>query len=97
MSAEHDAIADRLAKKFRAKHYRTGFDVRKHDLVIEVALSEQQIRESVKKLKGSKVKRRYVAVRHEEIDKATKLARGTGVGVMNMLGEIRKRTKRCYK
>jgi len=94
MSEEHDAIAERLAKKFHARYYRRGIDVRKPGLKIEVALSEQEIRESIGKLEDSRVEKRYVATRYENIDKAIKLAKGTGVGIMNTLGEIRKRTRR---
>ena len=94
MSEEHDAIAERLAKKFRAKYYRKGIDVRKPGLRIEVALSEQEIQESIEMLKDSRVAKRYVATRYKNIDKAIKLAKRTGVGIMNTLGEVRKRTRK---
>jgi len=94
MSYDHDEIADSLAKRFRAKHREKGVDIVSKDRAIEVAVTENDLRQSIGQLNRSRAEKKYMAVPPPLYDKAENLLKGTGIGIMNTRGDIRKRSKR---
>ena len=92
--SEHDMIAEGLARKFRTRHRREGVDIRKGSRAIEVAASEGDLYQSMRQLRASRKRHKYVAVPSGLLGKAKEIARGTGIGVMGPTGKIHKRSRR---
>jgi len=93
MGSRHDRAARRIARKFRAKYRRKGVDVVAKDRAIEVACSLSDLYQSMRQLISSRRRIKYLAVPRELQDIALKLTKGTGIGVMNLRGEIIKRAR----
>src|SRR6266571_469983 len=90
---KHDRIANEIAdKKGTVYHSDRGVDIRTPSQVIEVEVDPAKFKEGVKQLQGSD-KPRYLAVPNELVSEAIDYTKGTGVGVMNEHGRIRKRAK----
>jgi hypothetical protein len=90
---KHDRIAKEIAeKKGTEYHPEKGIDVRTSTQVIEVEVDAGKLKEGVQQLQGSK-KARYLAVPNELVREAITYTEGTGVGVMNEHGRIRKRAR----
>lgn len=94
MTSEHDRIAERLAKKFRTKHLREGVDLKTKDLAIEVAATDSDVYQSVGQLNRSRKPKKYIAVPTSLLPTAKRTLEGTGIGIMDDKGKIRKRTRK---
>jgi len=94
MSHDHDAITNRLAKKFRTRHRHKGVDIVSRGKAIEVAASQNDIYQSVGQLKRSRARKKYMAVPQSLVPFTKSQLRGTGIGVMNLSGKIKKRSRR---
>lgn len=92
--SRHDMAVDRIAKRYGGKHRRKGIDLLHMGLGIEVAIDDSDIYQSIEQLKRSRATRKYIAVPSSQVPKACKLTMGTGIGVMNLEGTIKKRTRR---
>ena len=92
--SEHDKAADRLAKKFETTHRQEGVDIRIPGMSIEVAVTDDDIRQSIGQLKRSRAEKKFMAVPASKSDQAKKLLRGTGIGIMDLDGNIKKRTRK---
>ncbi len=90
---KHDRIANEIAdKKGTAYHSDKGVDIRTPNQAIEVEVDAGKFKEGVQQLRGSS-RARYLAVPNELVSEAIDYTKGTGVGVMNEHGRIRKRAK----
>ena len=88
---KHDRIAQEIAtKKGTVYHADKGVDVRTSTQAIEVEVDAATFKEGVRQLQGSS-KARYLAVPNEIVKDAIEYTQGTGVGVMNEHGKIKKR------
>ncbi len=88
---KHDRIAKEIAeKKGTEYHSDKGADIRTPRQVIEVEVDAATFKEGVRQLQGSS-KARYLAVPNELVEEAIEYTEGTGVGVMNERGKIKKR------
>jgi hypothetical protein len=88
---KHDRIAKQIAeKKGTAYHSDKGVDIRTATQSIEVEVDPGTFKEGVRQLHGS-TKARYLAVPNELVKEAVEYTQGTGVGVMNERGVIKKR------
>ena len=88
---KHDRIAKYIAaKKGTEYHSDKGIDVRTTSQAIEVEVDANTLKEGVRQLQGTK-KPRYLAVPNELVKEAREYTKGTGVGVMNEKGKIKKR------
>lgn len=94
MSCDHDRIAGRLAKSFKTKHRDRGVDIVSRGVAIEVAVTRDDLFRSVRQLRRSRAKKKYVAVPSALIPKAKEILEGTGIGIMNTRAKIRKRSRR---
>ncbi len=90
---KHDRIAKVIAKKKGAEYHPVkGVDVRTSTQAIEVEVDAEKLKEGVQQLRGT-TKARYLAVPNELVNEAIKYTKGSGVGVMNERGRIRKRAR----
>jgi len=90
----HDQIANRLARKFKSTHRHQGVDILSQGRAIEVAVTLNDLYQSVKQLKRSRAPKKYLAVPLCLLPKARKLLKGSGIGIMNTKGRI---IKKCRK
>jgi len=90
---KHDRIANQIAdRKNAVYHSDRGVDIRTPTQAIEVEVDPATFREGLRQLQGSG-KARYLAVPNELVREAIDYAEGTGVGVMNERGSIKKRAR----
>lgn len=90
---KHDRIAKEIAdKKDTEYHSDRGVDVRTSTQAIEVEVDPAKFKEGVQQLRGTD-KARYLAVPNELVKEAIGYTEGTGVGVMNEHGRIKKRAR----
>ena len=90
---KHDRIAKAIAKKKgTVYHSDSGVDVRTPTQVIEVEVDSATFSHGIRQLQGSQ-KSRYLAVPNGLVKDAIERTQGTGVGVMNEHGRIRKRAR----
>ena len=94
MGKRHDRAVDRLTKIFGGKHRRQGIDLVSKGLGIEVAVTDNDVKTSVRQLQRSRVQTKYLSVPSELVDRAKKQTKGTGIGVRNLRGTIKKRARR---
>jgi len=88
---KHDRIAKEIAaKKDTEYHSDKGVDVRTSTQAIEVEVDAGTFKEGLRQLRGTG-KARYLAVPNELVKEAVEYTQGTGVGVMNEHGKIKKR------
>lgn len=88
---KHDRIAQEIAdKKNTEYHSDKGVDVRTSTQAIEVEIDAAKFKGGVQQLRGTE-KARYLAVPNELVKEAVDYTQGTGVGVMNEHGKIKKR------
>jgi hypothetical protein len=88
---KHDRIAREIAdKKGTEYHSDKGVDIRTPRQAIEVEVDAGKFKDGVRQLRGTD-KARYLAVPNELVNEAIDYAQGTGVGVMNEHGRIKKR------
>ena len=93
----HDQIAENLAKKFGTEYKKhKGIDIVTKDKVIEVETTKSGIYQGIKQVKRSS-KAKNIAVNDRNIQNALDATEGTGIGVMNEMGETIKRGKRGEK
>ena len=90
---KHDRIAKEIAEK-KGVEYNSdkGVDIRTSTQAIEVEVDANKLKEGVRQLQGSS-KARYLAVPNEIVKEAIDYTTGTGVGVMNEHGRIKKRAR----
>lgn len=90
---KHDRIAKRIAeKKVAAYNSDKGVDIRTPTQAIEVEVDSNKFKEGVRQLQGTP-KARYLAVPNDLVKEAIDYTTGTGVGVMNECGRIKKRAR----
>ena len=90
---KHDRIANEIAdKKGTVYHSDKGVDIRTPSQAIEVEVDAGKLKEGVRQLQGS-TKARYLAVPNALVGEAIEYTDGTGVGVMNEHGRIKKRAR----
>lgn len=88
---KHDKIAKQIAALKRAiYHSDKGVDIRTATQAIEVEVDAKTLKEGVRQLQGTK-KARYLAVPNKLVKDTKEYTKGTGVGVMNEKGKIKKR------
>lgn len=90
---KHDRIAKNIAeKKGAAYHSDKGIDIRTSTQAIEVEVDADQFKDGVRQLRGTN-KARYLAVPSKLVKEAIDYTSGSGVGVMNEHGRIKKRAR----
>lgn len=88
---KHDKIAKQIAKiKGSEYHSDKGVDIRTSTQAIEVEVDANTLKDGVRQLQGTN-KARYLAVPNELVSDAKEYTKGTGAGVMNEKGVIKKR------
>jgi len=88
---KHDRIAKEIAgKKGEEYHSDKGVDIRTSTQALEVEVDAGKLKEGVRQLQGTN-KARYLAVPNDLLKEAIDYTKGTGVGVMNEHGKIKKR------
>ncbi len=93
MVTKHDKIANEIAeKKGTVYHTEKGADIRTPGQVIEVEVDAEKFKEGVRQLRGYQ-RAGYLAVPNRLVREAIEYTKGTGVGVMNEHGKIRKRSR----
>lgn len=92
--SRHDAAVDRIAKRRGGRHKRKGVDIRHKDYAIEVAIGDSDLYQSLGQLQSSRKKKKYISIPSRKVKKTRRLTKGTGIGVMNLLGDIKKRARR---
>ncbi|MBE0433325.1 hypothetical protein IBX73_07660 [candidate division WOR-3 bacterium] len=91
---KHDAIAEKLAKKFGTEYKRDkGIDIVIKDKVIEVETKKNSISQGIDQVQTSS-KARYIAVNKINVKNALNATEGTGIGVMSETGSIVKKAGR---
>lgn len=92
-TTKHDRIANEIARKKNTEyHSDEGVDIRTPTQVIEVEVDAGKFKEGVRQLQGSS-RARYLAVPNELVGEAIGYTEGSGVGVMNEHGRIKKRAR----
>lgn len=88
---KHDKIAKEIADK-KGTVYRSdkGVDVKTPTQAIEVEVDPGKFKEGARQLRGT-TKARYLAVPNKLVKEAIEYTEGTGIGVMNEHGKIKKR------
>lgn len=94
MGNDHDEIADRLAKKLGTKHRRKGVDIVHKDRGMEIAVTEEDVRQSLPQLKRSRAEKKYMVVPTPLMPKTREILEDTGIGIMNTRGTIKKRSRK---
>ncbi len=94
MASSHDKIADRLASKLKTKHRQQGVDIVDRGRAIEVATSESDLHQSVAQLNRSRAAKKYMAVPSSLVPAAERILEGSGIGIMDSSGRIKKRSRR---
>ena len=90
---KHDKIANAIADRKNSEyHSDKGVDIRTATQAIEVEIDAGKFKEGVRQLQGTP-KARYLAVPNELVKEAIGYTKGTGVGVMNQRGDIKKRAR----
>jgi hypothetical protein len=90
---KHDRIAKQIARKKGTEyHSDKGVDVRTSTQAIEVEVDPATFSHGIRQLQGSQ-KARYLAVPNELVKEAIERTEGSGVGVMNEHGSIKKRAR----
>jgi hypothetical protein len=90
---KHDKIANTIAdRKNTEYHSDKGVDIRTATQAIEVEIDAGKFKEGVRQLQGT-TKSRYLAVPNELVKDAIEYTTGTGVGVMDQRGNIKKRAR----
>jgi hypothetical protein len=90
---KHDRIAKEIAeKKGTVYHDDRGVDIRTQTQAIEVEVDPGKFKKGVQQLQGTD-KARYIAVPNDLVRDAIQYTEGTGVGVMNEHGRIKKRAR----
>lgn len=97
MSSKHDRIVKKLAKLFGVQPRRKGVDLITNDKAIEVATSESDLYQSMKQLRRSRKPKKYLVVPEELLEKARKITKGTGIGIMDPHGNIIKKPRKRSK
>ena len=95
--SDHDKAANRLAKKFKTVHKHEGIDIRIPGMSVEVAVTDDDIYQSIGQLNRSRAEKKFLSVPSGKVEKAKELLEGTGMGVMNLDGKIKKRTRKKAK
>lgn len=89
--SKHDEIAHRLARTERTNYNKgPGPDIDTPKRVIEVAVRQGDLQDSMRQLQGFR-KPRYLATTSALTKKAKEMTKGTQVGVMGPTGRIAKR------
>lgn len=89
--SKHDRIAQQIAKKKGTEyHSDKGVDVRTSRQAIEVEVDTSGFKDGMRQLQGHR-QARYLAVPNDLVKEAIDYTKGTGVGVMNATGKIKKR------
>ena len=89
--SKHDRIAKDLARQHNTEYNKgPGPDIKAEHRIIEVATHESDLYSSLDQLKGYR-KPKYIATTPELFEKAKKITKGTGIGVMGPTGTIRKK------
>jgi len=94
MSSKHDRIVKKLAKKFGVQPRRKGVDLITNDKAIKIATSESDLYQSMKQLRRSRKPKKYIVIPEELLEKARKLTKGTGIGIMDPRGNMIKRPRK---
>lgn len=94
MKSEHDMISERLARKFKASYLREGVDLKTKDKAIEVATSNSDLYQSIGQLRRSRKAKKYMVVPSSLAQKAKMMLKGSGIGIMDTKGRIRKKARR---
>jgi len=94
MSDDHNKTADKLAKKLKTKHRHEGVDIISKGRAIEVAITKEDIYQSVGQLNRSRAQKKYMAVPSNLIPDTKKILQDTGIGIMNTQGKIKKRSRK---
>ena len=90
---KHDPIAKTISnRKGTEYHSDKGVDIRTSTQAIEVEVDAGKFKEGVRQLQCTD-KARYLAVPNKLVREAIEYTQGTGVGVMNESGTIKKRAK----
>lgn len=90
---KHDRIAKEIARmKGTEYHSDKGVDIRTSIQAIEVEVDADKFKEGVRQLQGTD-KARYLAVPNDLVKEAIEYTTGTGVGIMNEHGDIKKRAR----
>lgn len=97
MASQHDRIAKKLAKKFKTPYLREGVDLKPKNKAIEVATTMPDLYQSIGQLNSSRKPVKYMAVPSPLISEAYRLLKGSGIGIMDERGKIRKRGRRKRK
>lgn len=89
--SKHDELAERLAEKEGTEYNEgPGPDIPGSRRVIEVAIHESDLKDSMRQLQNFR-KPRYLATTSKMIKKALAVTKGIKVGVMGPTGHIAKR------
>jgi hypothetical protein len=90
---KHERIAKEIAEKKGVEyHSDRGVDIRTPTQAIEVEVDANKLKEGIRQLQGSS-KARYLAVPNEIVKETVDYTTGTGIGVMNEHGRIKKRAR----
>ena len=96
MKSKHDEISERLARMENVPYNKgKGPDVKGRSRTIEVATHASDLYSSIGQVK--RYRRPYIATTPDLIPKAKEITRGTGIGVMDAWGNIKKRPRRSSK
>jgi hypothetical protein len=91
--SKHDQIANEIAEKKNTEyHPDRGVDIRTPSQAFEVEVDANTFKRGLQQLQGSN-KARYLALSNELVNDAIEYTKGTGIGVMNEHGKIKKRAR----
>ena len=90
----HDQIAERIARKFHTEYKQNkGIDIVTPRRVVEVETKSSTLSQGINQVVHSQ-KPRYIAVNKQNIGNALDATEGTGIGVMNQMGNVVKKAGR---
>ncbi len=94
--SKHDQIAEQIARKKHGSYNpQKGADVVTPNQVIEVEVDPATLQQGKRQLQGYRGRTPYLGVPNDLVEDAIKATQGTGIGVMDEKGNIKRRgTKR---
>ena len=90
---KHEDLAAIFEKKLITPYKREGVDFAKGDKAWEIAVHNEDIESSVKKLNMSHKPIKYMIVPKNKVETALETTEGSGIGVMSETGRIIKKAR----
>jgi len=92
-TSRHTKMVQRVAGVHGGTHQPKGVDLKSGNKAIEIKVTDSDIYKAVPQLKSSRKQCKYLATPAPLREKALRLTKGTGIGVMDGNGKIIKKCR----